>query len=98
MSFQKGQSGNPAGRPKGSKDKRTELRELLTPHAPALIDKAIEMALDGDTAAMKMCLDRIIPAMRAVEITTDQNDDYLSLVEKIERKREMAKTASNQSL
>ena len=91
MSFQKGQSGNPSGRPKGTKDKRTELRELLQPHAPALIEKAVEMALEGDTTALKMCLDRIIPAMRSVEITSGQNEEYESLVEKIERKRRAAK-------
>jgi len=94
MSFQKGQSGNPSGRPKGAKDKRTELRELLQPHAPALIEKAVEMALDGDTTALKMCLDRIIPAMRSVEITSDQNEEYESLVDKIERKRRAAKLPS----
>lgn len=91
MSFQKGQSGNPEGRPKGTKDKRTELRELLQPHAPALVEKAVELALQGDTTALKMCLDRIIPVMRSVEITANQHENYESLVEKIERQRREAK-------
>jgi hypothetical protein len=34
MGFKKGESGNPDGRPTGSKDKRTELRGLLRRHEP----------------------------------------------------------------
>ncbi|CAJ0691643.1 hypothetical protein KXR69_16090 [Ralstonia holmesii] len=52
MAFQKGQSGNPAGKPKGAKDKRTALRELLQPHAEQLVQKAVKLALDGDTTAL----------------------------------------------
>ena len=33
-----GETGNPKGRPKGPNDKRTELRELLRPDAPELIE------------------------------------------------------------
>jgi hypothetical protein len=68
MAFVKGQSGNLAGRPKGTHDRRTELRELLEPHAGALIKKAVEMAMAGDTTAMKLCLERILPAVKSVEI------------------------------
>jgi hypothetical protein len=64
MKFEPGQSGNPAGRPKGSGDRRSGLRSLLDPHAPALIEKAVEMALSGDMAALKLCLDRCLPAYR----------------------------------
>ena len=65
MKFKKGQSGNPEGRPKGSKDKRTALRELLQPHAEDLVNKAVEMAKGGDASALRICIDRIIPAMKA---------------------------------
>ena len=65
MAFQKGQSGNPAGKPKGAKDKRTALRELLQPHAEQLVQKAVKLALDGDTTALRICIDRIIPAAKA---------------------------------
>ncbi len=65
MPYKKGQSGNPTGRPKGSKDKRTELRELLNPHAPALVNKLIELALSGDSSALKCCMDKLIPSIRA---------------------------------
>lgn len=71
MAFKKGQSGNPTGRPKGSKDKRTAYRELLEPHAPALIEKAVSMALEGDTTAMKICLDRLLPTVKAIEVKAE---------------------------
>jgi len=63
--FQKGKSGNPAGKPKGAKDKRTEIREMLRPHASKLIQKAVGLALSGDPAALRMCLDRICPTIKA---------------------------------
>ena len=59
--FKPGQSGNPAGRPKGIKDRRVALRELLIPYAGDLIGKAVELALMGDTQALRICLERIIP-------------------------------------
>lgn len=64
--FQKGTSGNPKGKPPGAKDKRTELRELLRPHAAELLQKAVDMALDGDPSALRMCLDRLIPTVKAM--------------------------------
>lgn len=62
--FKKGQSGNPAGKPKGAKDKRTELRELLKPHAVKLVKKVVDLALAGDTTALRICIDRLIPPIR----------------------------------
>ena len=71
MPFEKGQSGNPNGRPKGVRDKRTAARELLEPHIPDLVQKAVDMALHGDTAALRICIDRCIPALKTVEQTVD---------------------------
>lgn len=62
--FQKGESGNPAGKPKGAKDKRTELRSLLEPHRNALVQTVVEIALAGDTTALRICLDRLIAPIR----------------------------------
>lgn len=67
MPFEPGQSGNPAGKPKGAKDKRTAFRELLNERAPELLDKLVGKALEGDTAALKICFDRILAPMRAVD-------------------------------
>ena len=63
--FQKGQSGNPAGKKPGTKDKRTELRELLKPRAPELLQVVLEQALAGDLTAARLILDRILPPVRA---------------------------------
>ncbi len=63
--FKPGQGGNPAGRPKGARNKTTlALEALLDGQAEALTQKAIERALEGDTVALRLCLERIIPARR----------------------------------
>lgn len=61
MTFKPGQSGNPSGRGKGTPNKRTQLAKLLEPHAESLIQKAVELALNGDTNALRLCLERLIP-------------------------------------
>lgn len=78
--YKKGQSGNPSGRPKGTKDSRTALRELLKPHAPALVKKAVDQALEGDAQALRLCLDRLIPAMpaQAEPVMIDASPDDLA--------------------
>lgn len=63
--YEKGQSGNPAGRPPGIRDKRVAMRELLVPHAEELVAKAVELAKNGDAAALRICLDRLIPPAKA---------------------------------
>jgi hypothetical protein len=64
-------SGNPTGRPKGLQDKRAAFRELLVLHAKDLIDKAVSLAKNGDTTALRLCLERILPPMRAKDETVD---------------------------
>jgi Family of unknown function (DUF5681) len=64
-SFRKGRSGNPRGRPPGARNKATETAELLLDgEAAALTRKAVERALEGDGVALRLCLERIIPARR----------------------------------
>lgn len=62
--FKPGKSGNPAGRPKGIKDRRVALREKLLPHADQLIEMVTTFAKSGDMAAMKIVMDRIIPPLK----------------------------------
>ena len=63
MPFEKGESGNPAGRPRGSRNRATLLMEgLLADDAEAIGRKAIEMAKQGDMAAIRLCMDRLAPA------------------------------------
>ena len=64
MPFQKGTSGNPAGRPKGTSDRRRLVRDLLIPEAPNLVAKAIQLALEGDVVMLKSCLDKLVPNAR----------------------------------
>jgi hypothetical protein len=85
MAFKQGKSGNPNGRPTGSKDKRTELRGLLRPHAKDLVNKAVEKALEGDTTALRLCLDRLIPPYRARNINVVLEDIEGTLTEKGEK-------------
>jgi hypothetical protein len=60
--FQPGKSGNPAGRPAGSRNKATlAIEALLDGEAEALTRKAVGMALEGDTVALRLCMDRICP-------------------------------------
>src|SRR5215467_1387793 len=63
MPFEKGESGNPAGRPRGSRNRATLLMEsLLADDAEAIGRKTIEMAKQGDMAAIRLCMDRLAPA------------------------------------
>jgi hypothetical protein len=65
MQFQKGQSGNPSGRPPGARNKATLIAEaLLQGEAAELTRAAIERAKAGDAAALRMCLDRLAPPSR----------------------------------
>jgi hypothetical protein len=60
--FERGRSGNPGGRPKGSRNRSTQaLETILDGESEALTRKAIEMALQGDTVALRMCMDRLMP-------------------------------------
>jgi hypothetical protein len=62
MPFEKGQSGNPSGRPPGARNKATIIAEtLLQGEVEALTRVAIERAMAGDMAALRLCLDRAAP-------------------------------------
>lgn len=64
--FQKGVSGNPAGKPKGARHKATlAAMALLEGESEALTRKAVELALEGDTTALRLCLERIAPALKS---------------------------------
>lgn len=63
--FKAGQSGNPAGKPKGTRNKTTlAIESILDGEAEALTRKAVEKALDGDMVAMRLCLERLAPVRR----------------------------------
>jgi hypothetical protein len=58
-------SGNRAGKPRGARHKATLAAEaLFEGEAEALTRKAIQLALAGDVSALRICLDRIVPARK----------------------------------
>jgi hypothetical protein len=63
--FAKGHSGNPSGRPPGLRNKATRAAEmLLDGEAETITRKAIEHAKGGDPWAIRLCLERILPARK----------------------------------
>lgn len=66
--FQKGNS----GRPRGSKNKTTTMvQALLDGEGEILVRKAIERALGGDSGALRLCLERIVPPKRERSVHFD---------------------------
>jgi|TARA_R110002020_G_scaffold207645_1_gene413249 hypothetical protein len=75
---------NPKGRPKGSVGKYTQLsRELMSERGPDIVNKVIELAMEGDTTCLKMCLDRILPPKRDVEVKHEGGHSINIMVEQI---------------
>mgnify|MGYP000455705585 CR=1 FL=1 len=67
--FQKGQSGNPKGKIKGTKNKATLAAEhLLKGELDNICRKLIEEALEGNIQAIKLVLDRVLPPKKDREI------------------------------
>lgn len=70
--FKKGQSGNPRGRPKGALNKATlAVQALFDDEAKNISLKAVELALKGDTVALRLCLERICPPRRERTVLLD---------------------------
>jgi hypothetical protein len=62
--WQSGKTGNPAGRPKGLRDRRAALRYKLTRHLPAILKTLTDAAKGGDIQAAKLILERTLPALK----------------------------------
>jgi hypothetical protein len=70
--FKPGQSGNPSGKPKGTRNKVTlALEALLDGEAEALTKKAIELAKGGDLVALRLCMDRLLPPRKDRPVSLD---------------------------
>lgn len=62
MPFQPGQSGNPAGKVPGTRNKATRaVAAMLDGEAEEITRKAIELAKDGNGHAIGLCLTRLCP-------------------------------------
>ncbi len=62
----KGQSGNLKGRPPGV-SAITKMRESLAGDVPAILAGLVQAAKDGDVAAAKLVLERVLPALKPSE-------------------------------
>jgi len=63
--FAPGESGNPAGRLKGARNQAAILAEtLLKQKVEAMVQKLVDRALEGNVAALRVCLDRAAPIYR----------------------------------
>jgi hypothetical protein len=70
--FAPGQSGNPAGRPKGARNRASLLLEVLREgEAELLVRRFVELALAGDRQALRFCAERLLPRPKGRSIELD---------------------------
>jgi hypothetical protein len=73
--FQKGQSGNPAGKPKGVRNRATLMAEkLMQDDAEQVVRAVVEKAKQGDMTAARLIIERIAPVRKGRPITLDLPD------------------------
>lgn len=71
-SWKPGQSGNPAGRPRGVGE-IGKLRAAIGERVPELLAAMMAKALDGDVGAARLLLERAIAPLKAAEPTQSLN-------------------------
>jgi hypothetical protein len=77
-----GQSGNPAGRPLGSKNRITQqkigieaqLRDQLGEYMPEVLQRAIELALKGDRVMLRLLIEMCMSKAVAVDDVSEGKD------------------------
>jgi hypothetical protein len=70
--FQKGQSGNPAGKPRGARHKATIFAErLMQDDIEKIVGAVLTAAGNGDMTAAKIVLDRLAPVSRRQCVSFD---------------------------
>ena len=62
--FKPGQSGNPTGKPRGTKHASTRLREAVQGDLPKILAVLRDRALGGDVQAASLLLSRCLPPLR----------------------------------
>ncbi len=62
--FKPGQSGNPKGKPRGTKHVSTKLRDAIASDLHSIVAALIEKAKDGDTGAASLLFSRTLPPLR----------------------------------
>jgi hypothetical protein len=61
-----GESGNPGGRKPGTGEV-AKLRAAIADRVPELLDKLMAQALEGDTSAARLLLERAVAPLKAIE-------------------------------
>jgi Family of unknown function (DUF5681) len=70
--FQKGQSGNPAGRAQCSRTKATLFAEaILENDREGIMDAVVNAAKNGDPTAMRLCVERLVPLRKGRPVVFD---------------------------
>ncbi len=70
--FKPGQSGNPAGKPKGTRARSTILAEaMMQDEAGAVVRAVVDAAKSGDMTAARLVLERIAPARKGRPVAFD---------------------------
>ena len=69
--FEPGQSGNPKGRPKGSRNKSTLAREKIEQGIAAVLDVVQQQALAGDRASQRLLLELVVPRAKHPTVSFD---------------------------
>jgi hypothetical protein len=70
--FKKGTSGNPSGRPTGSRNRATLMAEqYLEGQSEQLTRKVVDMAKGENILALRLCLERVIPIRKERSIELD---------------------------
>ncbi|MDJ0823491.1 MAG: DUF5681 domain-containing protein [Paracoccaceae bacterium] len=60
------------GRPKGARNKVTRaVEELLEGQTEAISQKVVNLALEGDSSALRLCMDRIAPPRKDAPVAFD---------------------------
>jgi hypothetical protein len=88
--FQPGQSGNPAGKPRGVVDKRSKVRRMLEEHSQEMVDIVLDMARERDPTALKLIFERISPKPKSDRANLGfdidkikDNKDLMGVIEKL---------------
>ena len=73
--WKKGQSGNPRGRPKGSRNKATLLAiAAMEGELTDVVKVVIDAAKGGDMAAARLVVDKLIPTTRERPLSSAQGN------------------------